>query len=57
MYLERGKHGLEGGLRKPTVETQQGGVSLPYPFTMAMGDTEEMRKAIQLLDEVKESIR
>ena len=26
------------------------------PFTMAMGDTEEMRKAIQLLDEVKESI-
>ena len=23
---------------------------------MAMGDTEEMRKAIQLLDEVKESI-
>ena len=28
----------------------------PNPFTMAMGDTEEMRKAIQLLDEVKESI-
>ena len=27
-----------------------------HPFTMAMGDTEEMRKAIQLLDEVKESI-
>jgi len=26
------------------------------PFTSAMGDTEEMRKAIQLLDEVKESI-
>lgn len=26
------------------------------PFTVAMGDTEEMRKAIQLLDEVKESI-
>ena len=26
------------------------------PFTAAMGDTEEMRKAIQLLDEVKESI-
>ena len=26
------------------------------PFTIAMGDTEEMRKAIQLLDEVKESI-
>ena len=26
------------------------------PFTMAMGDTEKMRKAIQLLDEVKESI-
>ena len=26
------------------------------PFTMAVGDTEEMRKAIQLLDEVKESI-
>lgn len=26
------------------------------PFTMAMGDTEEMWKAIQLLDEVKESI-
>lgn len=26
------------------------------PFTMATGDTEEMRKAIQLLDEVKESI-
>ena len=25
-------------------------------FTMAMGDSEEMRKAIQLLDEVKESI-
>lgn len=26
------------------------------PFTIAMGDSEEMRKAIQLLDEVKESI-
>ncbi len=26
------------------------------PLTMAMGDSEEMRKAIQLLDEVKESI-
>ena len=26
------------------------------PFTIATGDTEEMRKAIQLLDEVKESI-
>ena len=26
------------------------------PFTVAMGDTDEMRKAIQLLDEVKESI-
>ncbi len=26
------------------------------PFTAAMGDSEEMRKAIQLLDEVKESI-
>ena len=26
------------------------------PFTIALGDTEEMRKAIQLLDEVKESI-
>ncbi len=26
------------------------------PFTAAMGDTDEMRKAIQLLDEVKESI-
>ena len=26
------------------------------PFTMATGDTDEMRKAIQLLDEVKESI-
>ena len=26
------------------------------PFTMAQGDTAEMRKAIQLLDEVKESI-
>ena len=26
------------------------------PFTAAMGDTAEMRKAIQLLDEVKESI-
>ena len=26
------------------------------PFTVAAGDTEEMRKAIQLLDEVKESI-
>lgn len=26
------------------------------PFTFAMGDSEEMRKAIQLLDEVKESI-
>ena len=26
------------------------------PFTSAMGDTEEMRRAIQLLDEVKESI-
>ena len=30
--------------------------SLPYPFTSAMGDSDEMRKAIQLLDEVKESI-
>lgn len=56
MYLERGKHGLEGGLRKPTVATQQGGVSLPYPSTVAMGDVEEMRRAGQLLDEVKESI-
>ena len=26
------------------------------PFTMAMGDSDEMRRAIQLLDEVKESI-
>ena len=26
------------------------------PFTLALGDSEEMRKAIQLLDEVKESI-
>ena len=26
------------------------------PLTVAMGDSEEMRKAIQLLDEVKESI-
>jgi ATP-dependent Clp protease protease subunit len=26
------------------------------PFTCAMGDSDEMRKAIQLLDEVKESI-
>ena len=26
------------------------------PFTAAMGDSEEMRKAIQLLDEVKESM-
>lgn len=26
------------------------------PFTVAMGDTDEMRRAIQLLDEVKESI-
>jgi len=26
------------------------------PFTAAMGDSDEMRKAIQLLDEVKESI-
>ena len=29
---------------------------LHNPFTVAMGDSEEMRKAIQLLDEVKESI-
>ena len=56
MYLERGKHGLEGGLRKPTVETRQGGVSLPYPATIAIGDHEDMRKAIEMLDEVKESI-
>ena len=56
VYLERGKHGLEGRLRKPTVATQQGGVSLPYPSTVAMGDVEEMRRAGQLLDEVKESI-
>ena len=26
------------------------------PFTIAMGDSEEMRRAGQLLDEVKESI-
>lgn len=56
MYLERGKHGLEGGLRKPTVETQQGGVSLPYPMTAAFGSREEMEKAIEMLEEVKESI-
>ena len=29
---------------------------LHNPFTAAMGDSDEMRKAIQLLDEVKESI-
>ena len=29
---------------------------LHNPFTAAMGDSEEMRRAIQLLDEVKESI-
>lgn len=29
---------------------------LHNPFTVALGDSEEMRKAIQLLDEVKESI-
>ena len=56
MYLERGKHGLEGGLRKPTVETQQGGVSLPYPSTIAMGNAKDMEKAITTLNEVKESI-
>ena len=47
---------MEGGLCKPTAEMRQGGTFLPYPFTVAMGDSEEMRKAIQLLDEVKESI-
>ena len=31
-------------------------IMIHNPFTMAMGDSEEMRKAIQLLDEVKESI-
>lgn len=31
-------------------------IMIHNPFTAAMGDTEEMRKAIQLLDEVKESI-
>lgn len=29
---------------------------LHNPFTLALGDSEEMKKAIQLLDEVKESI-
>ena len=31
-------------------------IMIHNPFTAAMGDSEEMRKAIQLLDEVKESI-
>ena len=31
-------------------------IKIHNPFTMDMGDSEEMRKAIQLLDEVKESI-
>ena len=31
-------------------------IMIHNPLTVAMGDSEEMRKAIQLLDEVKESI-
>lgn len=34
-YLERGKSGSEGGLRKPTVAIQQGGACLPYVFAAA----------------------
>ena len=33
-----------------------GMIMIHNPFTAAMGDSEEMRRAIQLLDEVKESI-
>jgi ATP-dependent Clp protease protease subunit len=47
---------LEGGLRKPAAEKRSGGVFLPYPLTVAIGDSEEMQKAIAMLDEVKESI-
>lgn len=35
---------------------RQGGVFLPYPLTIAIGDSEEMQKAIDMLSEVKESI-
>ena len=47
---------MEGGLRKPAAEKRSGGVFLPYPLTVAIGDSEEMQKAIAMLDEVKESI-
>lgn len=32
MYIERCKHGSEGGLYKPTIEIWQGGTFLPYSF-------------------------
>jgi len=35
---------------------RQGGVFLPYPLTVAIGDSAEMQKAIEMLSEVKESI-
>ena len=47
---------MEGGLRKPAAEKRSGGVFLPYPLTVAIGDSEEMQKAIAMLGEVKESI-
>ena len=34
-YFERGKSGSEGGLCKPTVAIQQGGIFLPYVFAAA----------------------
>ena len=107
-YFERGKSGSEGGLCKPTVAIQQGGIFLPYvfaaasiynmlcdhkgkvtvkidaiaasaasvvamagdrvqmspvallmlhdPMTIAMGNAQDMEKAITTLNEVKESI-
>lgn len=47
---------MEGGLCKPTIEMWQGGTFLPYPATIAWGDSAEMQKAVAMLDEVKESI-
>ena len=32
MYIERCKHGSEGGLYKPTIEIWQGGTFLPYSY-------------------------
>lgn len=55
-YLERGKSGSEGGLSKPTAERWQGSAFLPYPMTVAIGDSQEMQRAIGMLSEVKESI-